>query len=103
MAPDAPAKSTRMCQRYRAVYCEFAKNWLPERCALFGGEIFRYCYAVYAISEQTRARFLQLSALVHDVDGTLTPTILPGTLELEFEHGLFLHPCALRTIAMWVD
>jgi hypothetical protein len=58
---------------------------------------------VYAISEQTRARFLGLSALVHDVDGTLSPSILPGSLELGFEHGLFLHPCALRTIALWVD
>lgn len=58
---------------------------------------------MYAISEQTRARLLTLSALVHDVDGTLSPVILPGSLEFEFEHGLFLHPCALRSIALWVD
>ena len=58
---------------------------------------------MYALDEQTRARFLALSALVHDIDGSLSPTIYPGSLELEFEHGLFLHPCALRTIALWND
>ena len=58
---------------------------------------------MYAISEQTRARFFALSLLVHDVDGSLAPAVLPGSLELDFEHGLFLHPCPLRKIALWAD
>jgi hypothetical protein len=58
---------------------------------------------VYAISEQTRARFFALSLLVHDVDGSLAPAVLPGSLELDFEHALFLHPCPLRKIALWAD
>jgi hypothetical protein len=58
---------------------------------------------VYAINEQTRARFFALSLLVHDVDGSLAPAVLPGSLELEFEHGLFLFPSPLRRIALWVD
>ncbi|HEX4444892.1 MAG TPA: hypothetical protein VHZ81_15080 [Galbitalea sp.] len=58
---------------------------------------------MYAISERVRAQLLSLSAIVHDIDGTLAPTIEAGSLELEFEHGLFLHPSALRTIAAWID
>jgi hypothetical protein len=58
---------------------------------------------VYAIDEKTRQRFLALSLLVHDVDGTLAPAVLPGSLELGFEHGLFLYPSALRSIALWLD
>lgn len=44
-----------------------------------------------------------MSLLVHDVDGSLAPAVLPGSIELEFEHGLFLHICPLRNIAMWID
>jgi hypothetical protein len=58
---------------------------------------------VYALSEATRQRFFALSLLTHDVDGSLAPAVLPGSLELEFEHGLFLHVCPLRTVAMWID
>jgi hypothetical protein len=58
---------------------------------------------VYAISEQTRARLLALGTLVHDIDGSLSPTIFAGSIEFEFDYGLFLHPCPLRTIALWND
>jgi hypothetical protein len=58
---------------------------------------------VYALDEATRQRYFALSLLVHDVDGSLAPAVLPGGLELEFEHGLFLHPCPLRTVALWID
>jgi hypothetical protein len=58
---------------------------------------------VYAINEQTRARFFALSLLVHDVDGSLAPAVLPGSFELEFEHALYLFPCPLRRIALWAD
>lgn len=58
---------------------------------------------MYAIDEQTRARFFALSLLVHDVDGSLAPAVLPGSYELGFENALILHPCPLRKIALWVD
>jgi hypothetical protein len=58
---------------------------------------------VYALTEATRQRFFALSLLVHDVDGSLAPAVLPGSIELEFEHGLFLFPCPLRTIVIWID
>jgi hypothetical protein len=58
---------------------------------------------VYALDEATRQRFFALSLLVYDVDGSLAPAVLPGTPELEFEHGLYLHPCPLRTVAVWID
>src|ERR1700709_2198516 len=103
MAPDAPARSTLMVQRYRADFREMTTNYPTRHCALFGGRIFGYCSAVYAINEQTRARFFALSLLVHDVDGSLAPAVLPGSFELEFEHALFLHPCPLRKIALWAD
>jgi hypothetical protein len=58
---------------------------------------------VYALDEATRQRYFALSLLVHDVDGSLAPAVLPGAFELEFEHGLYLHPCPLRTVALWID
>jgi hypothetical protein len=58
---------------------------------------------VYALDEATRQRYFALSLLVHDVDGSLAPAVLPGSLELEFEHGLFIHPCPLRTVVLWID
>ena len=92
-----------MGQRYRAVYREFAQNRRSGRCALFGGVRIRYCWLVYAIDELTRERFFALSMLVHDVDGALAPAVLPGSIDLEFQHALYLHPCPLRDIAVWVD
>ena len=53
------------------------------------------------IDELTRARFYQLSRLVNDVDGALAPEIVASATELDFEHGLFLHPSPLRTIGLW--
>ena len=58
---------------------------------------------MYALDEATRQRYFALSLLVHDVDGSLAPALHPGSLELEFEHGLFLHPCPLRSVALWSD
>jgi hypothetical protein len=58
---------------------------------------------VYALDETTRQRFFELSLLVHEVDGSLAPAVLPGSLELEFEHGLYIHPCPLRTVVFWID
>jgi hypothetical protein len=58
---------------------------------------------VYALDEATRQRYLALSLLVHDVDGSLAPAVLPGSFELEFEHGLFIHPCPLRSVALWTE
>ncbi len=58
---------------------------------------------MYALDETTRQRYFELSLLVHDVDGSLAPAVLPGSLELEFEHGVFIHPCPLRTVAFWID
>jgi hypothetical protein len=58
---------------------------------------------VYALDEATRQRYFTLSLLIHDVDGSLAPAVLPGSFELEFEHGVFIHPCPLRTIAFWSD
>jgi hypothetical protein len=58
---------------------------------------------VYALDEATRQRYFALSLLIHDVDGSLAPAVLSGGLELEFEHGLFIHPCPLRTVALWSD
>ena len=79
------------------------KTFLTRRCALFGGAENRYSCAVYALNEATRQRYFALSLLVHDVDGSLAPAVLPGSLELEFEHGLFIHPCPLRSVALWSD
>jgi hypothetical protein len=92
-----------MLQRYRAVYWQITKSFVTRRCALFGGPKNRYSCAVYALDEATRQRYFALSLLVHDVDGSLAPAVLPGSLELEFEHGIFLHPCPLRTVALWID
>ena len=92
-----------MLQRYRAVYWQITKSFATRRCALFGGIENVYSCAVYALSEATRQRYFALSLLVHDVDGSLAPAVLPGSLELEFEHGLFIHPCPLRTVAIWTD
>lgn len=58
---------------------------------------------MHALDQATRQRYFALSLLIHDVDGSLAPAMLPGSLELEFEHGLFIHPCPLRTVAMWSD
>jgi hypothetical protein len=58
---------------------------------------------VYALDEATRQRYLTLSLLIHDIDGTLAPAVLAGSFELEFEHGVFIHPCPLRTVALWID
>jgi hypothetical protein len=58
---------------------------------------------VYALDETTRQRYFAMSLLVHDVDGSLAPAVLPGNFELEFEHGIFIHPCPLRTVAIWAD
>jgi hypothetical protein len=58
---------------------------------------------VYALDEATRQRYFALSLQIHDVDGSLAPAVLPGSLELEFEHGLFIHPCPLRSVALWSD
>jgi hypothetical protein len=58
---------------------------------------------VYALDEATRQRYFTLSLLIHDIDGSLAPAVLPGNLELEFEHGLFIHPCPLRSVALWSD
>jgi hypothetical protein len=92
-----------MLQRYRAVYWQITKSFVTRLCALFGGPKNRYSCAVYALDEATRQRYFALSLLVHDVDGSLAPAVLPGSLELEFEHGIFLHPCPLRTVALWID
>jgi hypothetical protein len=56
---------------------------------------------MFTIDEQTKLKFYELSRLVNDVDGTLSPEIIPAATELDFEHGLFLHPSPLRTIALW--
>ncbi|MDQ1551868.1 MAG: hypothetical protein QOD50_1290 [Actinomycetota bacterium] len=58
---------------------------------------------MYALDEATRQRYFTLSLLIHDIDGSLAPAVLPGNLELEFEHGLFIHPCPLRSVALWSD
>jgi hypothetical protein len=92
-----------MPQRYRSVYWQIAESFPTRRCDLFGGILNRYGVHVYALDEATRQRFFALSLLVHDVDGSLAPAVLPGPLELEFEHGLYLHPCPLRTVVLWID
>ena len=92
-----------MLPRYRAVFREFAQNRQCWSCALFGGGRFGYCCGVYAIDEQTRARFFALSMLVHDIDGSLAPAVLPGSIELEFPNALYLYPCPLRRIALWAE
>jgi hypothetical protein len=56
---------------------------------------------MFTIDEQTKQRFYELSRLVADVDGTLSPEIIAAATDLDFEHGLFLHPSPLRTIALW--
>jgi hypothetical protein len=58
---------------------------------------------VYALTEVSRQRFFTLSLLVHDVDGSLAPSVLPGSYELGFEHGLYLYPSPLRSIVLWID
>jgi hypothetical protein len=58
---------------------------------------------MYDIDEVTRQRFYELSRLVGDIDGLLKPTIVPSSANLEFRHGLFLHPCPVRTIALWAE
>ena len=55
------------------------------------------------IDERTRQRIYDLSRLVTDIDGTLSPTMIPSSTELDFEHGLFLHPSPLRSIGLWTD
>jgi hypothetical protein len=92
-----------MLQRYRAVYWQITKNFVTRRCDLFGGTTNRYSCAVHALDQATRQQYFALSLLIHDVDGSLAPALLPGSLELEFEHGLFIHPCPLRTVVMWSD
>jgi hypothetical protein len=56
-----------------------------------------------AIDELTRHRFYDLSMLVNDVDGGLSPEIVASSADLEFQHGLFLHPSPLRSIALWAE
>ena len=90
-----------MLQRYRAACWQITKNFSTRRCPLFGGTENRYRYRVYALDETTRQRYFAMSLLVHDVDGSLAPAVLPGNFDLEFEYGIFLHPCPLRTIAIW--
>jgi hypothetical protein len=92
-----------MVQRYRPVYWQFTKNYVTRRCHLFGGPANRYSCAVYSLDEATRQRYFTLSLLIHDVDGSLAPAVLPGSFELEFEHGVFIYPCPLRTVALWSD
>jgi hypothetical protein len=58
---------------------------------------------VYALDETTRQRYFAMSLLVHDVDGALAPAVLPGNPDLEFEHGIFIHPCPLRTVTIWAQ
>jgi hypothetical protein len=55
------------------------------------------------IDERTRQRIYDLSRLVTDIDGSLSPTMIPSSTELDFEHGLFLHPSPLRSIGLWVE
>ena len=55
------------------------------------------------IDELTKRRFFALSMLVADVDGELSPTLVPAAPELGFAHGLFLHPSPLRTIGLWAE
>jgi hypothetical protein len=92
-----------MQPRYRSVYFEIAESFDSNACDLFGGVGNRYGCHVYALSEATRQRFFALSLLVHDVDGSLAPSVLPGSIELEFEHGLYMRICPLRTLVMWID
>jgi hypothetical protein len=67
------------------------------------GRWLRYSSDMFAPDELTRARLYDLSMLVHDIDGTLSPVIVPASAELAFAHGLFLHPSPLRSIGLWVD
>ncbi|HEX4400052.1 MAG TPA: hypothetical protein VHZ98_01860 [Galbitalea sp.] len=92
-----------MPQRYRSVYWQIAESSPRRCCDLFGGILNRYGVHVYALDEATRQRFFALSLLVHDIDGSLAPAVLPGPLALDFEHGLYLHPCPLRTVVLWID
>jgi hypothetical protein len=55
------------------------------------------------IDELTQERFFALSKLVNDVDGGLSPEIVPHAFDLEFRHGLLLHPSPLRSIGLWVE
>ena len=92
-----------MAQRYRSVYWQITESFTTRACDLFGGLPNRYGVVVYALNEATRQRFFALSLLVHDVDGSLAPAVLQGSVELEFEYGLYLHPCPLRTVVLWID
>ncbi|MCU1470207.1 MAG: hypothetical protein JWQ39_1356 [Glaciihabitans sp.] len=58
---------------------------------------------MFSIDELTKQRLYDVSRLINDVDGELTPEIIAASTELAFEHGLFLHPSPLRTIALWVS
>lgn len=58
---------------------------------------------MYSIDEVTKQRFYDLSLLVNDVDATLSPELIPASTDLSFQHGLFLHPSPLRTIALWIS
>jgi hypothetical protein len=58
---------------------------------------------MFSIDELTKQRFYDLSLLVNDVDGELTPEIIAASTDLAFEHGLFLHPSPLRTIGLWIS
>ena len=55
------------------------------------------------IDERTRQRIYELSRVVTEIDGSLSPTMIPSSSELDFEHGLFLHPSPLRSIGLWAD
>ena len=55
------------------------------------------------IDERTRQRIYDLSRLVTEIDGSLSPTMIPSSTDLGFEHGLFLHPSPLRSIGLWAD
>lgn len=56
-----------------------------------------------AIDDVTRQRFYEISLLVNDIDGMLDPLVVPLSPQLNFHHGLFLHPSPLRTIALWIE
>ncbi len=55
------------------------------------------------IDERTRQRIYELSRVVTEIDGSLSPTMIPSSSELDFEHGLYLHPSPLRSIGLWAD
>jgi hypothetical protein len=57
---------------------------------------------MFTVDEVTRQRFYDLAKLVADVDGELAPEIVPVSTDLDFEHGLILHPSPLRSIGFYV-